>query len=499
MEGKQAMSRGNVLLIRTAHVGIVLSLVMAITAPATALDMVWMRHEPGDNALDQYGHDGGPAIPEVDSNLNGRGVVVLGNNVFLDVVPLASGGYVWARDDINVNNNDHNFDSFVHDADMNEIADSNNTRGINGDSYRGMVGLSSGNYVWARADPDMEFFVHSGTTAEEIAFDRDGRVPGTYVGMAPVASGNFVWGQIDNDQYDWFLHSGTDISEIHSAIGTAGVGTGGFLGVAALANGNFVFGRSHDEGQGNGEMTDWIIRDGTDLSLVAQANQTAGTGDNGVMGVIGLANGNFVWVRDHAGAYDLKLHSGTTGEEIALNHGVRGSNATFLGLAALPDGSFVMARLDTNADENKMDLFQYSGTTLAEIGVRMEWRGVGVGGDLFDGIAGLTAPESLLPGDANGDGCVDDLDLTALAVHWQQATSDWDKGDFNGDGIVDDLDLTALAVNWQQGCGGGGSLADALAAANVPEPSTIVLLIAAAAVIRRRRRSWTRPACEFDH
>ena len=96
----------------------------------------------------------------------------------------------------------------------------------------------------------------------------------------------------------------------------------------------------------------------------------------------------------------------------------------------------------------------------------------------------LSLSGALLPGDANGDGCVDDLDLTALAVHWQQSTNLWEDGDFNGDGIVDDLDLTALAVNWQQGCGGGGSLA----AANVPEPATLSLMAFAGVAIFRRRR-----------
>ena len=99
-------------------------------------------------------------------------------------------------------------------------------------------------------------------------------------------------------------------------------------------------------------------------------------------------------------------------------------------------------------------------------------------------------PGSALLGDANGDGCVDDLDLTALAVHWQQSTNLWEDGDFNGDGIVNDLDLTALAVNWQQGCGGGGGLAKAWAAAqaNVPEPSTLALLALGGFVMIRRHR-----------
>ena len=101
----------------------------------------------------------------------------------------------------------------------------------------------------------------------------------------------------------------------------------------------------------------------------------------------------------------------------------------------------------------------------------------------------LSLSGALLPGDANGDGCVDDLDLTALAVHWQRSTNLWEEGDFNGDGIVDDLDLTALAVNWQQGCGGGGSFADALAAANVPEPGSAGLMLLVSIGFLRRRKA----------
>ena len=390
MEGKQAMSRGRVLGVQTVQVGIVLSLVMAITAPATALDMVWMRHEPGDNALDQYGHDGGPAIPEVDSNLNGRGVVILGNNIFLDVVPLASGGYVYARDDINVNNNDHLFDSFVHDADMNEIADSDGTRGINGNSYRGMVGLSNGDYAWARAVPDMQFFVHSGTTAAEIAASPTGRGPGTYAGIVPVANGNFVWGRFDPgpNEVQFFLHSGTTALEIDDNLADPNRrgGGAGVLGMAGLANGNFAYGRNV------GGSTDWFINDGTTADELAAATNLEGVGDGGPLAVLPLADGNFVYIRSHQGAYDLHLHSGTTAAWIAGVNGVRGIGV-WLGAAALPDGSFVVAR----ADGDMLDLFQYDGTTLAEIGINWHLRGVGAGGSLFDGMTGLVPePATLL-------------------------------------------------------------------------------------------------------
>ena len=94
----------------------------------------------------------------------------------------------------------------------------------------------------------------------------------------------------------------------------------------------------------------------------------------------------------------------------------------------------------------------------------------------IDNIAAMVGPA--FPGDANLDGAVNDLDLTALAVNWQQSPAVWTQGDFNGDGCVDDLDLTALAVNWQQG-------------PNLPEPASALILLlgfAGAAYRRGRRR-----------
>ncbi|MBN2021660.1 MAG: hypothetical protein JW809_02610, partial [Pirellulales bacterium] len=95
-----------------------------------------------------------------------------------------------------------------------------------------------------------------------------------------------------------------------------------------------------------------------------------------------------------------------------------------------------------------------------------------------DGFGAYAAAVALAPGDANGDGFVNNDDAAALAAHWLQSGG-WSDGDFNADGTVDDLDLAILAANWQPA-------ADAPA---VPEPAMVVLLavLALAALAARRK------------
>ncbi len=85
---------------------------------------------------------------------------------------------------------------------------------------------------------------------------------------------------------------------------------------------------------------------------------------------------------------------------------------------------------------------------------------------MTDGTFAPVDISTLLPGDANNDGVVNDLDATALADNWQtQGGATWSMGDFNNDGNVDDIDATILATNWQT-----------TTSASVPEPGILTLL-----------------------
>ncbi|MBN1588734.1 MAG: hypothetical protein JW888_04395 [Pirellulales bacterium] len=82
-------------------------------------------------------------------------------------------------------------------------------------------------------------------------------------------------------------------------------------------------------------------------------------------------------------------------------------------------------------------------------------------------------PENI-PGDADGDGHVDQTDAIRLAENWGATsliapyTSMWQMGDFDDDGIVGPKDASILGAHWDA-TGAGASA--------VPEPSTLLMAL----------------------
>ena len=93
-----------------------------------------------------------------------------------------------------------------------------------------------------------------------------------------------------------------------------------------------------------------------------------------------------------------------------------------------------------------------------------------------DGARLILLPEGTGPGDANGDGLVEDADLSLLLANWAAAV-DWDGGEFNGTSPVEDSDLSILLANWT---GSGGGV--------VPDPASALVVLLGMCAMRRRRK-----------
>ena len=104
------------------------------------------------------------------------------------------------------------------------------------------------------------------------------------------------------------------------------------------------------------------------------------------------------------------------------------------------------------------------------------------GGAVHIDAVSLIAGAPPIPGDANGDGSVDLLDLDILGANFgAMGSASFADGDFNGDGNVDLLDLDILGSNF-----GTGSPSTA-----VPEPISLGLLLLCAACLQTRQRLRT--------
>jgi hypothetical protein len=98
----------------------------------------------------------------------------------------------------------------------------------------------------------------------------------------------------------------------------------------------------------------------------------------------------------------------------------------------------------------------------------------------WDDFSLMAASAPTLPGDANGDGTVDLLDLSILGANFGQSPRTFAQGNFNepADTVVDLLDLSILGANF-------GATLGAVA---VPEPASALLVLAGVALAATRRR-----------
>ncbi len=107
--------------------------------------------------------------------------------------------------------------------------------------------------------------------------------------------------------------------------------------------------------------------------------------------------------------------------------------------------------------------------------------------ELFVTDFGPPLIDSLLPGDANGDGIVNLADFGILRANFGSTMAEFAQGDFNGDGIVNLADFGILRANFGSTSSDDIALLDAFYATVVPEPTMLAGIAGAFLLLGRRR------------
>ena len=96
--------------------------------------------------------------------------------------------------------------------------------------------------------------------------------------------------------------------------------------------------------------------------------------------------------------------------------------------------------------------------------------------DQPNGLLGIS-PVLPIPGDANGDGVVNNVDLATVLANLNQPSGGlWSKGDFTGTGTVTNADLAIVLSNLNTGSPTATAAMLANSAASVPAPASLALL-----------------------
>ncbi|HVU87565.1 MAG TPA: dockerin type I domain-containing protein [Pirellulales bacterium] len=104
-------------------------------------------------------------------------------------------------------------------------------------------------------------------------------------------------------------------------------------------------------------------------------------------------------------------------------------------------------------------------------------------------LNGTVVYQTMLAGDANGDGIVNSQDIALISSNWLASNSL--PGDVNFDGIVNSQDIALISSNWLQSRSPGSGMASGAQSAPVPEPSSLILLaggLSTVGLLRYRRK-----------
>ena len=158
-------------------------------------------------------------------------------------------------------------------------------------------------------------------------------------------------------------------------------------------------------------------------------NVTSSTGQ--VNFIVDEYNSSGTWISD-------KYYAGITGSTTANNVQVGNVNFDYVPTSS----SVALVRLQVIASGAGLTAYYDNAQMFPESDA-----GSGVPSNLT-GSTTTPPPTTTTPGDLNGDGTVNILDLSILLTNWGKTGATAAQGDLNSDGTVNALDLSILLTNW---------------------------------------------------